>query len=81
MRVSWLCVCVVVCVCCGARSVLPGRSVAQLLHRKDPSDARYARINFSRQGSFEVGMLLHFIATHEEFLLDYPTGYGDRVKT
>jgi hypothetical protein len=46
------------------------------LHRTSPSDARYARLDFSKQGSFEAGVLLHVIATHEDFFPDYPTGCG-----
>ncbi len=33
-------------------------------------------MDLSKQGSFEVGILLHFIATHEIFLPDYPADAG-----
>ncbi len=33
-------------------------------------------MDFSKQGSFEAGILLHVIATHEDFFPDYPTGCG-----
>ena len=45
------------------------------LHRMLPDDARYARIDFSKQSSFEVGSLLYYIATHEDALPEYPSGY------
>ena len=44
-------------------------------HRMLPDDARYARIDFSKQSSFEVGSLLYYIATHEDALPEYPSGY------
>ncbi len=47
------------------------------LHHRDPSDARYARMDLRKQGAFEAGVLLFFIATHEDFFPDYPTGCGD----
>ena len=44
-------------------------------HRMSPGDARYARIDFSKQSSFEAGSLLYYIATHEDALPEYPSGY------
>jgi hypothetical protein len=34
-------------------------------------------MDVSKQGSFEAGILLHVLATHEDFFPDYPTGCGD----
>jgi hypothetical protein len=34
-------------------------------------------MDLCKQGAFEAGVLLFFIATHEDFIPDYPTGCGD----
>jgi hypothetical protein len=47
------------------------------LHNRDPSDTRFALMDLRKQGSFEAGILLHVIATHEDFFPDYPIGCGD----
>ncbi len=46
------------------------------LRRLFPSDARYDFVDFSKQGSFELGCLAYYIATHEDALPDYPLVYG-----
>ena len=56
----------------------PEAQNAAYSHRMLPDDARYARIDFSKQGSFEAGSLLYYIGTHEDALPEYPSGveYG-----
>lgn len=45
-------------------------------HRADPDDESLEKMDLSKQGSFETGVMLYWMATQRDALPDYPAAYG-----